>query len=375
MDRLQQEKIKSNIGPLSDSIGHLHVAQPQPRPESQHRFAVNQQQHHQQHHQQQVHQQLLHQHQHGSVSNHYTEVLPQIENQQKQFASQGSFVELNGRNNFSPEPRVQPTTAAPTTVKVTTTTQKPAPSTTKKPVNFELPDEVPDDLREQLLSSGILENAQISILDYDKIGETSLQDLPPEHLANFFSAGGGAQIGASNKVISVLKPNGDSVDEKIKTLKADKEVSKILDSAKKLPAKKDDVNLKVVRFDSNNQKAIHEQYIQKDSKILPAVNIDQNNYNRYLPLKINGAQFPIPDVEELRGKKISSVVVLAPVNGDQDESRQERDTIETKKIKFHAGDSLKNLLRKPSTDNFKKWLEKEQKVNPDLQSVVLLVTK
>ena len=92
-------------------------------------------------------------------------------------------------------------------------------------------------------------------------------------------------------------------------------------------------------------------------------------------MKINGAQFPIPDVEELRGKKISSVVVLAPVNGDQDESRQERDTIETKKIKFIAGDSLKNLLRKPSTDNFRKWLEKEQKTNPDLQSVVLLVTK
>jgi kinesin family protein 13 len=260
-------------------------------------------------------------------------------------------------------------------VKVTTTTPKPAPSTTKKPVNFDLPDEVPDDLRQQLLSSGILENAQISILDYDKIGETNLNDLPAEHLANFFNAGGAAQIGASNKVISVLKPNGDSVDEKIKTLKNDKEVTKILENAKKLPSKKDDVNLKVVRFDSNTQKNIHEQYIQKDSKILPAVNIDQNNYNRYLPLKINGAQFPIPDVEELRGKKISSVVVLAPVNGDQDDSRQERDTIETKKIKFIAGDSLKNLLRKPSTDNFKKWLEKEQKTNPDLQSVVLLVTK
>lgn len=207
------------------------------------------------------------------------------------------------------------------------------------------------------------------------MGDTSLQDLPAEHLANFFNAGGGAQIGASNKVISVLKPNGDSVHEKIKTLKNDKEVTKLLEGAKKLPAKKEDVNLKVVRFDAQSQKNLPNQYIQKDSKILPTVNIEQNNYNRYLPLKINGAQFPIPDVEELRGKKISSVVVLAPVNGNDEDARFERDTIETKQIKFIAGDSLKNLLRKPSTDNFRKWLEKEQKTNPDLQSVVLLVTK
>lgn len=364
MDRLQQEKIRNNgnVGPLSDSIGHLSVGQQQSRPESQHRFAVNQQQSQQQ--QQQI--QQLHHLQHGGVSNHFSEVFPQIENHQKQFTSQKTFLELNGRNNFSPEPRAQPTTPTPTTTTrrvETSTTPKPSPSTTKKNIEYDLPDEVPDDLRQQLLSSGILENAQISILDYDKIGETSLQDLPQEHLANFFSAGGGAQIGASNKVISVLKPNGDSVDEKIKTLKNDKEVTKFLESAKKNPAKKEDGNLKVVRFDSQ---------LQKDSR---APSADQNNYNRYLPLKINGVQFPTPDVEELRGKKISSVVVLAPVNGNDEDSQTESEGVDSKQVKFVAGDSLKNLLRKPSTDNFKKWLEREQKTNPDLQSVVLLVTK
>lgn len=220
-----------------------------------------------------------------------------------------------------------------------------------------------------------MDNAQISILDYDKVGDTPLQDLPPEHLANFFSAGGGSQIGASNKVISVLKPNGDSVDEKLKTLRNDQQVTKVLDNAKKLPAKKEDVNLKVVRFDAQSQKNLPEQYIQKDSKVVSPVNLDQNSYNRYLPLKVNGAHFPIPDVEELRGKKISSVVVLAPIDGKEDEARSERDTIHTKKVQFVAGDSLKNVLRKPSTENFKRWLEKEQKTFPDFQSVVLLVMK
>lgn len=373
------------------NAAHLQNAQQQRPTESHHRFAVNQQQ--QQHHQVQ---QQQHQVQHGGVSNHYSEVFPQVEQQhqqqqpqqhqpqqhqhqpqQKKPVQQQSFLELNGRNNFASEARSS--TAAPaTTRKVvqTTTTLKPAPSSTEKPqAAYDLPDEVPDDLRQQLLASGILANAQISILDYDKIGSTSLQDLPQEHLANFFNAGGGAAIGASNKVISVLKPNGDSIDEKIKTFKNDKDVKKVLDHVKKLPAKKEDVNLKVIRFDAQSQKNVPEQYIEKDSKILPSVNLDQSNYNRYLPLKINGAQFPIPDVEELRGKIISSVVVLAPVNGNDDDARYERDTLEAKQIKFIAGDSLKNLLRKPSTDNFRKWLEKEQKTNPDLQSVVLLVTK
>lgn len=53
----------------------------------------------------------------------------------------------------------------------------------------QLPDEVPDDLRQQLLSSGILNNADISILDYDKVGDIPLSALPPDQLANFYGAG------------------------------------------------------------------------------------------------------------------------------------------------------------------------------------------
>ncbi|KAG5677914.1 hypothetical protein PVAND_007630 [Polypedilum vanderplanki] len=382
MERNHHDK---NIGPLVGNIGHLSVTQ-QPKiiSENQHRFAINQ---HQQQHQVQQQQQ-----QHGSVSNHFSQVFPQIDNQQKQFTTQ-SFVELNGRNNnnFITESRAPssiaptPSTVAPTTarkvVSSTTTTSQPKVSSTtnKPPAYFDLPDEIPDDLRKQLEESGVLENAQISILDYDKIGDTSLQDLPPEHLANFFSAGGGAQIGASNKVISVLKPNGESVDDKVEVLQNNRDVAKLLSNAGKLPVKKEDVSLKVVKFDMQSHRNSPEQYIQQDAKVLPTTNHNQN-YSRYLPIKINSAHFPIPDAEELRGKKISSVVVLAPVSQDEennnDEGHQEdRDAFEAKQIKFLTGEILKNLIKKPSSENFKKWLEREQKTNPDLQSVVLLVTK
>lgn len=253
----------------------------------------------------------------------------------------------------------------------TTTTVKPV----SKKVVANLPDEVPDDLRQQLLSSGILENADISILDYDKVGDIPLEALPPEHLANFYGAGGASQISSSNRVLNIVKPNGDTVS----SLQYTDELKK----AKSLP-KKHNVDLKVVRFDSSNQKSIADKYIKHDSTVLPSVDINQD-YNRYLPLKINGEQFPIPDVETLRNKKISSVVVLAPVDGlgssenDDEEviedGRYERDVIDSKEVKILAGDSLKNLLRKPTRENFKRWLDKEAKTNIDMQSVVLLVVK
>lgn len=259
-----------------------------------------------------------------------------------------------------------------------TSTAKPTSNKVSK-LTPNLPDEVPDDLRQQLLSSGILENADISVLDYDKVGDIPLESLPPEHLANFYGAGGAAQISSSNRVLNIVKPNGESVLELQYTDERKNEGK----NSKTLP-KKHNVDLKIVRFDSTNQKSIADKYIKSDSTVLPSIDINQD-YNRYLPLKVNGEQFPIPDVESLRHKKISSVVVLAPVDGinssnnDSEEiiedGRYERDVIDSKEVKFFAGDSLKNLLRKPTKEHFKQWLDKEAKTNVDMQSVVLLVVK
>lgn len=283
------------------------------------------------------------------------------------------------------------TTATPPTTSTTTTPKSTASSPSPKKATAVLPDEVPDDLRQQLLSSGILDNADISVLDYDKVGDISLDQLPKEHLANFYEAGGGAQISGSNRVLKVVKPNGDQITD-FQLNANDKSDEK---KYKTLP-KKHNVDLKVVRFDMSNQKTIADKYIKQDSTVLPSVDIHQA-YNRYLPLKVNGEQFPIPDTETLRNKKISSVVVLAPVDGfvsadktaDDDDvddanddngdiiedGRYERDVIDSKEIKFFAGDTLKTLLRKPTKENFRNWLQKEAKTNVDMQSVVLLVVK
>lgn len=276
---------------------------------------------------------------------------------------------------------------------------------------------MPDDIRQHLLSSGILDNADISVLDYDKLGETALENLPPEHLANFFSSGGASQIAGSNNVVSVVKPNGDKLPEKFISKNYDVKDKRVkyvianqppqIEESEEEPTfvtmpEKQNVDLKVVRFDPSSQKNVTDRYIKHDSTILPSVDIagenEQNDqiYNRYLPLKINGAQFPIPDAPELRGRRISSVVVLAPVDNlkpnnsfvinaeqeasseeeaEEEQSRFERDVLDSQKVKFIAGEALKQLIKKPSTDNFKRWLEKEGKTEVDLQSVVLLVTR
>lgn len=295
--------------------------------------------------------------------------------------SQQNTQPIHGRNKISVQKTVSvtqrpsETTYEATTTTTTTETPPLKPSKSSKPskAQLELPDEVPDELRQSLISSGILDHADISVLDYDKIGDVPIESLPPEHLANFYGAGGAAQISSSNKVLTVVKPNGEEVHEK--------EYKQKPDTEQKISTKLPNVDLKVVRFDSNNQRAVTDKYIKQNSTVLPSVDIADQQYNRYLPLKVNGAQFPIPNVEELRGKTISSVVVLAPVDtnlqniDDGLEGRFERDVLDTKQIRFVAGDSLKQLIKKPTKENFKKWLDKESKTEVDLQSVVLLVTQ
>jgi kinesin family protein 13 len=332
MDKLQHHGNDKNIGPLVGKIGNLMVTQ---KPLLQHRFAPQQ------------------------ANNNFS---PQ---DHLHFQTpKNNFLDINPRNNFvtSTIAPLISTTLATTTTKRIEKVQQTSSTTAKPQAYYQLPDEIPDDLRKQLEESGVLDNAQISILDYDKIGDTPLQDLPPEHLANFFSAGGGAQIGAnSNKVIQVLKPNGESVGNQIKK---NKDFLKLIGGDVNGKSKKEDVNLRVVKFDMQQK--------------LPEVSAKTQNYSRYLPVKINAEQFPISGIEEIRGKKVVSVVVLAPVAKEDDSSGEnnEKETFEAGQIKFLNGESLKNLIKKPSTENFKRFFEHEQKTVPDfLQSVVLLVTK
>ncbi|CAH0551351.1 unnamed protein product [Brassicogethes aeneus] len=267
------------------------------------------------------------------------------------------------------------TTSSPRFVYQTTTSPKPSTTTTEEPstqstttkdpriLEAQLPDEVPEDLRAQLLSSGILNNADISILDYDKVGDIPLSALPPDQLANFYNAGGGSQIGAeSQRVESVVKPYDDldSAGSEFQTVKV------------KAP-----VSMKVVHYnpETGDGQKVQNKYLKQGAKRVDPVVLNDSTYNRYLPLKVNGTQFPIPDVPELKGKKISSVVVLAPVAYDFSSKRKTRKIENAEELALVQDDSLKVLLNNPTSENFRKFFENESKTRADKQSVILLVTR
>ena len=284
------------------------------------------------------------------------------------------------QNNFpSSTPRSTPvptTTSTPSTTEPTTTLSPKKEAKIQE--NFaNLPDEVPEDIRQQLLSSGILGNADIQILDYDKIGDIPIENLPPEALENFYGAGGAAATAASEPVPTIAK-KPKTAEEPLPKKVAPTEIEQAT-------LKPGGVEMKVVRFDPNTTQGqtIADQHIREDATHLNPVTVgatDDPQYNRYLPLKVSGASFPIPDVPELSGKKISSVVVLAPVyynsedDDDDDDSRTGKKISDVQAIKFLAGESLKHLVKKPTAENYEKWLEQEQRTEPQKQSVVLLVT-
>ncbi|XP_018796095.1 PREDICTED: putative mediator of RNA polymerase II transcription subunit 26 isoform X1 [Bactrocera latifrons] len=323
------------------------------------------------------------------VSTFHSDVFKELEqrrNQEKSAASQFSFGSQSASSNDKPYlpaiavsasnsnyGSVSTASSSTPTPPITHNTDATKNEAKASQTLLQLPDEVPDDLRQQLLSSGILNNADISVLDYDKVGDVALENLPAEHLQHFYGAGGAAQISASKKVVTVVKPNGDKVSL------SEKDIERVKQS-NALPHKQG-VDVKVVHFDAENEKSVSEKYIKTDATVVPPVDLAERQYNRYLPLKINGAQFPLPDSEELRDKKIVSVVVLAPVEAqppanDSTERRNERDAAtDDKEVKFIGGDLIKTLVKKPTKENFKRWLEKEARTDVEQQSVVLLVAK
>ncbi|CAK1553079.1 unnamed protein product [Leptosia nina] len=273
----------------------------------------------------------------------------------------------------------------PSTQRYVSSTSSPTPEPkkeAKKKPTIELPDEVPDDLRQQLLSSGILDNADISVLDYDKVGETPLESLPPDQLANFFSAGGGQQIASSENRPIVVAPNGDRIESRIDDSDIDDQepsASEDVETVVAAPNPNQNVEMKVVHFnpDTAEGQKVAKDYVKEDATQVEPVALNDKKYNRYLPLKVNGNQFPLPDI--VKGRKVTSVVVLAPVETEtinNDHNRSERAASDSLRgIKFVAGDSLQNLLKRPSRDNFQKWFDVEKKTETDQQSVVLLVTE
>lgn len=79
---------------------------------------------------------------------------------------------------------------------------------------------------------------------------------------------------------------------------------------------------------------------------------------------------------------MTSVVVLAPVDYDflqaadgADDSARVGRAVEVHGVRFVAGDALKKLVRTPTQENYRLWLQQERQKPLAKQSVILLVTR
>ncbi|CAB3364882.1 Hypothetical predicted protein [Cloeon dipterum] len=284
-------------------------------------------------------------------------------------------LELRKNNQTNTATSKAPFTITTTTKKATADNHKnnvaSEPTTTPAPTNnFVLPDEVPDDLRKQLLESGILSNADIQILDYDKVGDIPVDSLPPEALQQFLGATKGGAASASEPVPQIVLPSSShrrsGEDDNVA------EASNL--GSNNIPGP---VEVKVVRYHHGEEEGASRKYLQDDAATLDPVKLNAAGYNSYLPLTVNGDYFPIPPAKELQGRAVTSVVVLAPVvQEDKQFARRNGHVLETEQsVEFVAGRTLTDLVKKPSKQAFKKFFDNEKKTPTSKQSVVLLVTK
>lgn len=371
------QPIQNNQQPTVEQINNFNQQLRNQQLNQLNQQQLNQQQLNQQQINQQINQQLYRQQQaqsqfvNSEIKKHQFSENNNDERTNTQFSQANQLLNTTPRPvkptslNYQPKYNQQysqfpSTTPVPTEGTTTTTTEDPEKEKQKqqkfKANLAALPDEVPDDIREQLLSSGILGNADISILDYDKVGDIPIENLPPEALENFYGAG-------SAPVPAVAAP--DSVPDE--------------DS---VPAESQDVEMKVVRYDPTTKEGqkVEDAYIKEDAVQVDSVILNDSKYNRYLPLKVSGANFPLPDASILSGKKVNSVVVLAPVDYDfvkeaeEEEERAGRSApVQVQGVRFIAGNVLKHVIKEPTSENFKSWLAKEKTAPSDRQSVVLLV--
>ncbi|XP_060534205.1 bromodomain-containing protein 4 isoform X2 [Cylas formicarius] len=279
---------------------------------------------------------------------------------------------ISGTDNISPVRQPVSYNSTPriyiSTTESTTTTKEPEKTSTKDPkiLEAQLPDEVPEELRQQLLSSGILNNADISILDYDKVGDIPLSALPPEQLANFYSAGGAQQLASAGSE-SVYRLSQPDSEKNVKNGELEAEASETNEVRTKPDGKQPDSET------SRTDTYIPEAFLSDNTKEVDPL-LNDSSYNRYLPLRISGSQFPL-DVANLKGREISDVVVLAPVTDDLSASDKSIEIKSENYLDLIENSHLRKLLENTTSENYKTYLQSEKNTTPSKQSVILLVTR
>ncbi|KAJ8942656.1 hypothetical protein NQ318_013369 [Aromia moschata] len=293
--------------------------------------------------------------QHRNIQNEVSHTTPRVNFQSTRRTTQYA--------DNSPRITYQTTTTRPTT----TTVEPETPSTTTKD---------PKILEAQLPRRGARrpERTAAVVGDPEQRGHIG-SGLRQDGLLSVFEG--------SDPEPAVLRPDGGEVEDRLAAeddqLPDASEVEEVRAVAAPPP-----VEMKVVRYDPDTDKGknVQESYVDEDAQQVDPVVLNDSTYNRYFVVSVPPPEgerhpVPIPDVPELKGKKISSVVVLAPVSYDFTAARKARAAPKASggggDLDLIQGDALKRLLAEPTLENYEKFLESENRTRSDKQAVILLV--
>jgi len=144
----------------------------------------------------------------------------------------------------------------------------------------DLPNELPPDIREKLLASGVLDDAQIQVIDLQNPFKRETLDADVQAaLESIYGA-------ESNLIQSIAKPP-QAVDLRIKRLFEDENT----------PESVAELLSGIGGF--------------REGRFAGLVEVNDKEAEKFLPLTVDGDRYPLPDHPSLRGRDISGVLVLA----------------------------------------------------------------
>lgn len=150
-----------------------------------------------------------------------------------------------------------------------------------------LPAGLPYELRNHLINSGVLENAQIEIIDLDKaLKDQSLDAQTRSALQQAYSRTN-RQIDASN-FVDPTQQNKQAVDIRVQRVNHD---TKTPEGIVELLS-----GLKTFR----------------KGTFAGVVEVNDKKTNKFLPVTVDGKKLPLPDTLPLENRKVNGVLVLAP---------------------------------------------------------------
>lgn len=197
----------------------------------------------------------------------------------------------------------------------------------------DLPEELPFDVRSQLLDSGVLDNAEIQVIDLDDALGTSFLD---QNARDALAAVYGSE-------------------------------SRLSETKVRAPRHQDGVDIRVHRLldeDNNTVEALLSGLsVYKEGRFAGVVEVNDKDSDKFVPVVVDGNRFPLP--EDLEGREVAGVLVLANSKEDDLDRGNDKPPANTSDPEFNLVEAASRLRSRTSQSAPLSPEDREWYGNPD----------